>query len=74
MNNSISGLRIATAILTSSIAFFAAPSFAATGIDAAEDTGRLHLSQRFSHHYLGDIDLTHASYIEAMEDKLGLWE
>lgn len=70
----VSGLRIATAILASSVAFFAAPAFAAADLDSADESSRVHHSDRLSHPHLGEIDGTDAAYIAAMEARLGLWE
>lgn len=69
-----SSLRIATAILAASFAFLAAPLLASPEIDSTPNTEELDDLERVSHPYLGPIDVAQATYIEAMETKLGLWE
>ncbi|MBD0336404.1 MAG: hypothetical protein ICV62_13015 [Cyanobacteria bacterium Co-bin13] len=70
--NRVSGLRIATAVLVSGLAFVGVPAFAASDLDALEEAGQLHLTQRFSMGSLEGIDDVQTAYIRAMEEKLGL--
>jgi hypothetical protein len=76
MNNfNLSGLRIAAAIVASSVSFLAAPAvMASSELDAVEDADKSSQIEHVSHAYLGEIDASHAAYIDAMETKLGLWE
>ncbi|MBW4481313.1 MAG: hypothetical protein KME14_02095 [Tildeniella torsiva UHER 1998/13D] len=47
---------------------------ASSELDAVEDADKSSQIEHVSHAYLGEIDASHAAYIDAMETKLGLWE